>query len=85
MYCRVVKYMLTDVSEVRPASIIRAMMEAVRTSETLVNIYLTTRQYTPGQACRTNGELKMCTKLQLGSLKGETSQKTDCKREDIRG
>jgi hypothetical protein len=45
--------MLTDVSEVRTASIIRAMslialmMEAVRTSETLVNIYLTTWQYIP--------------------------------------
>jgi hypothetical protein len=46
MYCRVVKQMLTDVSEVRTASIIIAlMMEAVRTPETSVNIYLTTRQY----------------------------------------
>jgi hypothetical protein len=34
--------MLTNVSEVRIASIIRAM-EAVRISETLVNINLTTR------------------------------------------
>jgi hypothetical protein len=33
MYCRVVKIAL--------------MMEAVRTSETSVNIYLTTRQYIP--------------------------------------
>jgi len=51
MYCRVVKYMLTDVSEARTASIIwtmiALMMEAVRTSETSVNIYLTTRQYIP--------------------------------------
>jgi hypothetical protein len=40
--------MLTDVSAVRTASIIRAlMMEAVRTSETSVNIYLTTQQYIP--------------------------------------
>jgi hypothetical protein len=39
---RAVKYMLTDVSEVRPASIIRAMMETVRTSETSA-----TRQYIP--------------------------------------
>jgi hypothetical protein len=40
--------MLTDVSEVRTASIISAlMMDAVRTSETSVNIYLTTRQYNP--------------------------------------
>jgi hypothetical protein len=37
--------MLTDVSEVRTASIIRAMMDAVRLSETSVNTYLTTRQY----------------------------------------
>jgi hypothetical protein len=40
--------MLIDVSEVRTASIIRAialLMEEVRTSETSVNIYLTTHQY----------------------------------------
>jgi hypothetical protein len=37
--------MFTDFSEVRTASIIIAlMMEAVRTSETSVKIYLTTRQ-----------------------------------------
>jgi hypothetical protein len=41
MYFHVVKYMLTDVSEVHTASIIRAMMEAVLTSETSVNIYFT--------------------------------------------
>jgi hypothetical protein len=35
--------MLTDVSEVRTASIIALMMEAARTSETSVNIYLNTR------------------------------------------
>jgi hypothetical protein len=39
--------MLTDVSEVRTASIIALMMEAVRTSETSINIHLTTRQYIP--------------------------------------
>jgi hypothetical protein len=43
--------MLTDVSEVRTASIIRVMntpkMEAVRTSETSVSTYLTTQQYIP--------------------------------------
>jgi hypothetical protein len=39
---------LTDVSEVRTASIIIAlMMEAVRTSETSVNIIVTTRRYIP--------------------------------------
>jgi hypothetical protein len=36
---------VTDVSEVRTASIIRAMMEAVRTSETLVNFNVTRRRY----------------------------------------
>jgi hypothetical protein len=44
--------MITDVSEMRTDSIIRAMMEAVMTeavriSETSVIIYLTTRQYIP--------------------------------------
>jgi hypothetical protein len=40
--------MSTDVSEVRAASIIIAlMMEAVRTSETLVDIQLITWQYIP--------------------------------------
>jgi hypothetical protein len=42
--------MLADVSEVRTASIMRAivlMMEAVHTSETSVNMYLTTWQYIP--------------------------------------
>jgi hypothetical protein len=36
----------THVSEVRAASIIKAMMNAVRTSETSVNNYFT-RQYIP--------------------------------------
>jgi hypothetical protein len=43
--------MSTDVSEVRDASIIRAiivlMMEAAHTSETAVDIQLRTRQYIP--------------------------------------
>jgi hypothetical protein len=38
MYCRVVKLMLTDVSDVRTDSIIALLMEAVRTCETSVNI-----------------------------------------------
>jgi hypothetical protein len=38
--------MFTDVSEVRTASI-TLVMEAVRTSKTSVNIYLTTRQHIP--------------------------------------
>jgi len=39
--------MSTDVSEVRAACIITLMMEAARTSETLVDIQLKTRQYIP--------------------------------------
>jgi hypothetical protein len=39
--------MSIDVSEVRAASNIRAMMEAARTSETSVDIQLRTRQYIP--------------------------------------
>jgi hypothetical protein len=43
--------MSTDVSEVRAASIIKALialvMDAVRTSETSVDIDLTSRQYIP--------------------------------------
>jgi hypothetical protein len=38
---------LTDVSEVRTASIIRAMMEAVRSSETSVIFKVTIRRYIP--------------------------------------
>jgi hypothetical protein len=51
MYCRVLNWISTDVSEARAASIIRAMMiralmmEAARTSETSVGIQLTTRRY----------------------------------------
>jgi hypothetical protein len=48
-----------DVSEVRAASIIRAiialMMEAAHTSETSVDIYFTTRQYIPEDS-----ELHLC-------------------------
>jgi hypothetical protein len=47
MYCRVLNWMSTDVSEVRAASIIALMMEAARTSETSVEIQLRTRQYIP--------------------------------------
>jgi hypothetical protein len=39
--------MSTDVSEVLAASIIRAMTEAARTSETSADIKLRTRQYIP--------------------------------------
>jgi hypothetical protein len=60
IYCHVVKQMSTNVSEVHAASIIRAlMMEAARTSETSVNICLTTWQYIPEDSefhtrCREN-------------------------------
>jgi hypothetical protein len=39
--------MLTDVSEVRAASIVRAMMEAAHTSETSVDVQLRTQQCIP--------------------------------------
>jgi hypothetical protein len=45
MYCRV-KQFLTEVSEVRAASIIALMMEAAFTSETSVDNYFT-RKYIP--------------------------------------
>jgi hypothetical protein len=43
---------LTDVSEVRIASTIRAMMEAVRTSEMSVNFNVNTRRYIPEDSKR---------------------------------
>jgi hypothetical protein len=47
--------MSTDVSEMRAASIIiTLMMEASRTSETLVDIQLRTRQYIPEDSERFN-------------------------------
>jgi hypothetical protein len=50
--------MFTDVSDVFSVSIIRAMMEAASTSETLVNFYQTTRRNNPEDshlhACREN-------------------------------
>jgi hypothetical protein len=39
--------MSADVSEVRPACVIKSMMEAARTSETSVDIQLRTWQYIP--------------------------------------
>jgi predicted class III extradiol MEMO1 family dioxygenase len=47
MYCHVINGMSTNVSLVRAASIIRAMMEAAHTSETSVDIQLITWQYIP--------------------------------------
>jgi predicted transcriptional regulator len=40
-------YEFTNVSEVCTAYIIRALMEAVQTSETLVNSYQSTQHYNP--------------------------------------
>jgi hypothetical protein len=50
MYCRVLNWMSTDVSEVHAASIIRTMMEAAHTSETSVDIQLRTWQYIPEES-----------------------------------
>jgi hypothetical protein len=47
MLRRVVSQKLADVSEVPIASIIRAMMKAVSTSETSANFYETTRRNIP--------------------------------------
>jgi hypothetical protein len=47
MLHRVVWQKLTDVLEVLTASIIRAMMEAVSTSEMFVNFYQSTRRNIP--------------------------------------
>jgi hypothetical protein len=44
---RVVTLKFTDISKVRTTSIIALMMEAVCTSETLVNFNMTTRRYIP--------------------------------------
>jgi hypothetical protein len=51
--------MLTEVSQVRAASIIALMMEAAHTSETSVDIQLRTQQYIPEDSelhtrCREN-------------------------------
>jgi hypothetical protein len=60
--------MLSDVSEVRTASIIASslMLEAARTSETSVDNYFT-RQYIPED----NSELQVREYLQFNNLKGE--------------
>jgi hypothetical protein len=47
MYRRVVTLKFNDVSEMHTASIIRAMVEAVRTSETSVHFNVTARRYIP--------------------------------------
>jgi hypothetical protein len=47
MYCRVLNWMSTDVSEVRATCIIRTIMEAARISETSVDFQLRTRRYIP--------------------------------------
>jgi hypothetical protein len=47
MQRRVVTSKLTEIAEVRNASIIRAMMEAVRTSETSLNFGVIILRYIP--------------------------------------
>jgi hypothetical protein len=47
MLRRVVTLKLIDVSDMRTASILRAMMEAVHTSEMYVSFNVTTRRYIP--------------------------------------
>jgi hypothetical protein len=43
----IIRLFINAVSEVLAASIIRAMVEAARTSKTSVNFYQTTRRYNP--------------------------------------
>jgi hypothetical protein len=45
MYCRVLSWMSTDVSEGACCDLIALVMEAARISETTVDIQLKTRQY----------------------------------------
>jgi hypothetical protein len=45
MYCHVLNWISTDVSEVLAASVNAMMMEAAHTSETSDDIQLRTRQY----------------------------------------
>jgi len=77
MYCRVLSWVSTDVSEVRAASIIRAttalMMEAERTSETSVDIQLRTRQYIPEDY-----ELHLNPTTEIHYLDKNTRQLGDC-------
>jgi hypothetical protein len=63
--------MSTNVSEVRAASIIRAMVEAARTSETSVDNQLRTGQYIPEDSelhTRRRGNLKSHTGIRLTRL-----------------
>jgi hypothetical protein len=71
----------TDVSEVHAASIIRAMMEAARTSETSVDNYFT-RQYIPEDkselhTCRrenlkSHNQYKVCQKISKADAVSKT-------------
>jgi hypothetical protein len=47
MYCRVLNWISTDVSEVLAASIIAIIIEAERNSETYFDTQLRTRQFIP--------------------------------------
>jgi hypothetical protein len=79
MYCHVLNWISTDVSEVCAASVIRAitlMMEAARTSETLVKIQLRTWQYIPEDSelftsdAYSANDYRMIYVLTLGSVFG---------------
>jgi hypothetical protein len=73
--------MLTDVSEVCAASIIRAMMEAARTSEMSVDIQLRTWQYIPEDS-----ELQMlllCVSYILDILLSEKKNNKKTTRSDV--
>jgi predicted secreted protein len=79
MFCRVVKQMLTDVSEARTASSIALIMQAVHTSETSVNIYLTTRQYNPEDSelhNRRRENLKSHIAIKMYGMRKEFGKKT---------
>jgi hypothetical protein len=53
--------MFTNVSEVCSASIVIAlMMEAVQTSETLVNLYQSARRYNPEDSHLPNSLFRVC-------------------------
>jgi hypothetical protein len=67
---------LTDVSEVRTASIIIAlMMEAVRTSETSVNFIVTTRRYIPEDSIHAHRRENLKSSVGLLGLRGVKNRK----------
>jgi hypothetical protein len=73
IYHCVVWQKFTNVSEVLAASIIRAMLEAARTSETLVNFYQNTRRYNPEDTNLRN------TKFSVTLLTAEAANVAECR------